>query len=418
MKKVHFYLRKNKSEAQTVYLCIRKGRNNSYRKSLGIKIRPSDWNKKKMRVKNTAKIKDIDLINSYLNEIENHLNLFFLQQKVKKQDVTLGDIKNNVMSFLCPEKAQSAKVLTYLRSYINQLDRRLSYKTGKPITRSTADKFYILYKLLKEFSVNHSEVLTFKDINMEFYHNFILFLQSKGYANNTVGKYISALKCVLNDAVIKGVSDNLIYKDSGFKSLNESPQSVYLTAKELDKIMKTQLPPVLSDYRKIFLVGCYTGLRYSDLSRLSDANISHNMITVKQKKTGSEVVIPMHTYIKDIMSDIGSIRSVSNVQLNKNIKRICQLAGLKDKIIREYTKGGNPRCEILEKWQLVCTHTARRTFATNLYLDGVPAITIMKITGHKSETAFLKYIKISQEENAKLLEKHWRKSRNKMQKNG
>ena len=49
---------------------------------------------------------------------------------------------------------------------------------------------------------------------------------------------------------------------------------------------------------------------------------------------------------------------------------------------------------------MITSHTARRSFATNAYLADIPAISIMKITGHKTEAAFMKYIKISEEENA------------------
>jgi integrase len=63
----------------------------------------------------------------------------------------------------------------------------------------------------------------------------------------------------------------------------------------------------------------------------------------------------------------------------------------------------------IPKYDLITTHTARRSFATNLFLSGFPAISIMKITGHKTEKSFMKYIKISQEENANLLQLHWNK---------
>ncbi len=58
------------------------------------------------------------------------------------------------------------------------------------------------------------------------------------------------------------------------------------------------------------------------------------------------------------------------------------------------------------KYELVCTHTARRSFATNAYKAGVPTIAIMKITGHTQESTFLRYIKVSAEENAEMLAKH------------
>ena len=58
------------------------------------------------------------------------------------------------------------------------------------------------------------------------------------------------------------------------------------------------------------------------------------------------------------------------------------------------------------KWQLVGTHTARRSFATNAYKAGVPPISIMKITGHTKESTFMKYIRVSSEENAEMLMEH------------
>ena len=56
------------------------------------------------------------------------------------------------------------------------------------------------------------------------------------------------------------------------------------------------------------------------------------------------------------------------------------------------------------KWQLLETHTARRSFATNMYKMGVPSITIMNITAHKTESAFLTYIKVTPNEHAKILQ--------------
>jgi len=58
----------------------------------------------------------------------------------------------------------------------------------------------------------------------------------------------------------------------------------------------------------------------------------------------------------------------------------------------------------VHKWELVSSHTARRTFATNCYLDGIPTRTIMRITGHKKEDDFFRYIRMTPEDDAKILE--------------
>ena len=62
--------------------------------------------------------------------------------------------------------------------------------------------------------------------------------------------------------------------------------------------------------------------------------------------------------------------------------------------------GFYPKCDI------ITTHTARRSAATNMYKAGIPSISIMRITGHTTEKAFMKYIKITAEENAELMAKN------------
>ena len=71
------------------------------------------------------------------------------------------------------------------------------------------------------------------------------------------------------------------------------------------------------------------------------------------------------------------------------------------------TKGGIKRSTIYKKYDLVRSHTGRRSFATNNYLMGVPTLDIMAITGHKTEAAFLKYIKVTPKEHAEKIKKIW-----------
>ncbi len=413
MKKVHFYLRENKGKERTIYLCIRKGKNSSYRKSLGFYVTPSDWSSQKMRVKNSAKTKNKNLINRYLDNCENSIIQYYALKKLSNQEVGLREIKDFVLNMLYPERKSEDSFLVYLKDYLYVIEKRINLSTGKPLAKSTKEKFCILYRLLKEYRNNTNNPLCFENIDMDFYNDFVVFLQNKNYATNTIGKYICAMKTVLNDAFLKGKNINMCFKSKKFRVINETPTTVYITKKELARIQEATLSKTLSDSRNLFLLGCYTGLRYSDFSRLKKSNISNNYINIVQKKTGTPVVIPIHCYIESIVSDIEKLKVVSNTELNRNIKQICRIAGLNDKVLTTSVKGGKQKSELKEKWQLVCTHTARRTFATNLYLEGVPTITIMKITGHKTETSFMRYIRVSQEENAKILQTHWKKESSK-----
>ena len=88
------------------------------------------------------------------------------------------------------------------------------------------------------------------------------------------------------------------------------------------------------------------------------------------------------------------------------LKEIGELAGIDETVVLTKTKGGKRVQEVYKKYELISAHCGRRSFATNAYKDKLPAISIMKITGHTSEKAFLGYIRISQEENATLLKSH------------
>ena len=102
-------------------------------------------------------------------------------------------------------------------------------------------------------------------------------------------------------------------------------------------------------------------------------------------------------------------RSISNQKMNDYLKEVCQLAGIDSKESKAQTKGGKRITKTFEKWQMVSTHTARRSFATNMYLLGIPALTIMQITGHRTEKAFMRYIKLDREQHAKVMALHWQK---------
>jgi hypothetical protein len=98
---------------------------------------------------------------------------------------------------------------------------------------------------------------------------------------------------------------------------------------------------------------------------------------------------------------------ISNVKMNEYLKELCELAGFKDKVTIHFTKGGKKVVETYQKYELVSTHTARRSFATNQYLSNFPIISLMAITGPRNEKSFLKYIKVTKEQHAKLLQTHW-----------
>lgn len=120
------------------------------------------------------------------------------------------------------------------------------------------------------------------------------------------------------------------------------------------------------------------------------------------------MVIPLHPIVVEVLQKYqGNIpNSISNQKMNLYVKEIAEAAEINQPIVRSITRGNKREETIQYKHQMISSHTARRSFATNAYLGGVPTISIMKITGHRTEKAFMKYIKISQQENADKLAAH------------
>ena len=173
---------------------------------------------------------------------------------------------------------------------------------------------------------------------------------------------------------------------------------VYLTNKELDAISAAIIPANIAHYRILFMVQSYTGLRVSDLMTLRKHNISNNRIVVSQQKTEEPVIIPIHKKLKPWLKswlEHPKLGKVYDQEYNEELKFIADQAKIRDSVqITTKTLSG-VKTELVPKYKVVSSHTARRTAITNLYLNGCPKHIIMAISGHKTESSLRKYIKAS-----------------------
>ncbi len=158
--------------------------------------------------------------------------------------------------------------------------------------------------------------------------------------------------------------------------------------------------------RAKFLIGANTGLRISDFNNLNNINIGEKYLTITTKKTGQKIIAPINSRVRELIGSVDVFSPLSDAYINRTIKEIARSAGITDQVeIVRYIAGRRVH-DVFDKCDLISSHTARRSFATNAYKAGVPTISIMKITGHTTEKSFMRYIKISKEENARLLAEH------------
>lgn len=232
-------------------------------------------------------------------------------------------------------------------------------------------------------------------------HNAYRASSVRNFKQKTISALRKAQKC--------GYPVNLDYILT-YSAPDEDSCAVYLTEQEVERLNNLKLNKEQAQIRDLFVIGCCTALRYSDYSRLTIFNFVGDNITILTKKTDTRVVIPIHRFVKQIIERNGGyfFLEYKNSQQNFNcvIKTICKKVGINGDICVERTEGFKKIRKKYKKYELISSHTARRSGATNMYLAGISPFRIMLITGHKTEAAFYRYIRIMKEENAKNLQNH------------
>ena len=201
----------------------------------------------------------------------------------------------------------------------------------------------------------------------------------------------------MNEANEDKLTTNQEHRARGFKVLKEDADTIYLTEDDIQALYKLKIDDSrMSRIRDLFVLNCHTGLRHSDWPKVTMGNIEDGKLYVTTQKTKEPVIIPVHPIILEIINKYGSeYRIPTNQEANRVLRWVGEYA-----VTKKITKGN------LDKWLQIRTHTVRRSFATNAYLSGVPMLSIMQITGHKTTESFLRYIRMSKLENAMKLKDH------------
>ena len=296
------------------------------------------------------------------------------------------------------------------------------YVKGKEgnVKKCTINVINAMKAHLALFQAYRKEPITFDSFDAKFYEDFVKYLTYdipqvrrkeliKGLKSNSVGKTIKHLKSFLKDRMWKKV---IPYIDlSGYKVMEEEVDTVYLSWEELSLIYHLDLSQntQLEKYRDLFVLGCLTGFRFSDYSDIRPEEVRGEMLYINQAKTLSTVVVPLRKDAKRILIDKYNMQmpQVSNANFNYYIKEVAKLAGIDEKIKIVHKRGNEVRDETRPKYAWITSHTCRRSFCTNEFLDGTPTNLIMAISGHKTEKAFRRYIKADQVQKAHMIKKIW-----------
>lgn len=419
--KIGFYLAK-KSDTTSNIDCVCSIRER-YKKSTGLVVEVKYWDTKRQMCREVKDYPASHNINKSLSKFSQAVAKVAEQVAAEFIKPTSKDFWSRVNLELtggqAPQKSQY--FVEYFAEYTARRKKRGSISTGK--------KYHTALQKLMAYERKTKSRLTFRDVNLNFYERFEQYIRAeRGYTANYFGTLIRCIKVAYRDARdVDGLHNYHETEKRGFATPSVSAKTVYLTNDELQRIANVEITAeslIASDesyskmkrpdlQRKVealnltrnkFLVGAYTALRVSDFNHLSNIHIADGFFRVTTKKTGAAVVIPIHPTIQKMMQAGFNIAApISEQKINKHIKEVARLAGITYPV--EATKVVNNRAAVdwWPKCDVITTHTARRSAATNMYKAGIPTISIMRITGHTTEKSFMKYIKITNEENAELM---------------
>lgn len=422
MATVKFRLKNSaKKEKQTIYLYLSYGRGKMYEVKSGFNIEIENWQEKKGFPKQTNhenKIlhQNLKTLEAFIHDSINNANTkgelidkYWLERKIKE-------------CFNRVEKTDSDVFVNHLQYIIdNASNRKVSGKKSLGLSESRIKGYKTFLGIIQEFQKQTRKTIRLTEISNQFVEEFKNWLLSDQiFSVSYAGKQIDNLKAVCNDAERLGLSTHPHAKHIvSFTESDEDRYIVTLTPEEIKKIYETPMPNnYLENAKKWAMIGFELGQRGEDLLNVSEKSMRYMdgllMIDVHQQKTKKDVSIAViePEVIEIIEQEMP--HAISIQKLNKYLKEVCKLAGLTDetegyKVVKLTDKPKRKVFGKFPKYELMASHSFRRTFATNRYKH-VSTPVIMGITGHSRESDFLKYInkQADKDDNARLYAMQWK----------
>lgn len=389
-----FYLRPslNRPGHADVYVSIKFSSENRYRKTTGLRVKIANWDEKKMRLKAQAP-----------QAMEVNLALLRIEEKVAEMEYLIkftnkiadSDMVDEMIFGVSGKSKRNAAGQNLESNFTQYLQN-----VENTITKNSIKSYRSSFNHVIKYAENKGLKLDYSLFNRDFEVGFTDYLiKEKNISNNTIGKYFMSLKIFLKHMEKRGTKLNPIYKD--YRILSAPVDFVYLTSKELDDLLELDLKqrPHLERVRDVFVFQCGSGLRYGDIEKITWDDIHDNRIEITTEKTKQLLRIPLNKYtnwvIERNQGEEKLIDPFQNQVQNRLLKELGAMMGMfgKHKVVKFY--GTKRKEDTRAKWELISTHTARRTFVILALERGMRPEVVMKITGHTKLSTLQRYITIS-----------------------
>lgn len=368
------------------------------------RIHPTLWDPKKQFITKSDRLihkyaekegdvrEQVLLVKKHLNELCNEVHRYSMVCQLQNKPLQLYELRERLYDLLDKRNTSAVNrnsIVAYLQNYIDQLkngDRKKPNMTKYSI--GTVKNYKNLLQALERYENDRVCQLTWDSVDRIFYGNFLDWHLENGCSQNYTGKHLKDFKALMKIAYEEGVHTNTEYTKRYFIVPYKKQKKIPLSLSEVNQIenLDTSDEPKLSLPKDIFLLGCYLGLRVSDIKRISSKNIQRynkrHVLVMTTQKTGKEVKIPINTKAEKILAKYDfKCPCFCEQVVNRHLKLIGKKIGLSPLRAKKLT-----------------IHISRHTFAKLSYDLGIPPMHIMSVTGHTSERHFLQYINVQPEE--------------------
>lgn len=411
--KCSFNLRQPKVDKPTNIYLVARINNTQVKLSTGVKVYPEHWNEKKQEAYISVRLSELDnnnniIANDKLTELKASFVDFkhYICEHPTEIDNGISLLKNHIYKDTMSKQAQKINAIHWLNRALAE-DQTIKESSK----RDYISQIRGFEKFLKDVG---KYPISFDDINLALMKDYEAYLfkkvveAGKTTKTSTVGNKIEKIIAILKRAESYELIDMHEAKIDRYKKppvKEDGDNEVYLTEVEIEAMYKLSLTGKEEIARDLFVLQCWTGQRFSDIQNLSNAIVrdaaNGKVLEIIQTKKNHKVTIPLLPVALEILNKYDyKLPSIDQTTMLKYIKQ----AGKKSGITRLHNvtnhRGDSIITEQIELYKLIGTHTARRSFISNMLKRGYDSHILMKITGHSTEEAFKKYAKLSSEDAA------------------
>ena len=390
--KVKFYLQRDTKKREIVgdrrIYCYIYDTPESYEVPTREKVPGKNWDKKKCRpittgYKNKDEQREMKALSNYLNSFEAVVNKTRIEQLTINPFILPHELMQIIKAKFSPDKS----------NFFTVYDEFLEYKKNSPVTPGTYQKYTNMRNILQDFSKRYRLTLSIHSIDRPLMNKLKLYMNTeKNIADNSAYKNMAFVKAFLNWCFEVQKTDNqryLMFQGKTFQN-----KVIYLSLQEEEKMFKHKFSSdKLSRVRDVFLFLCYTGQRFSELVKFTWSEIQtegeYTYWSFTQQKTKKDMFIPLMPKALVILNKYKDadrpLPKYTNQKLNKYLKEVCKEIGMNHSIKITRQKAGKDIEEVKPKYELIASHSGRRTFVNIAYTYGMSESTIKYITGFSDD---------------------------------